>query len=70
MVRGDLMMTAVYMRVSKPPLCLPEAVADTVVELSRMVGVKEMTIYSSMSRDKAKGIEGRFVKVMIDDDDL
>ena len=62
-------MTAVYMRVSKPPLCLPEAVADTVTELAEMMGVSATSIYSVMSRDKEKGREGRFVKVIIDEDE-
>ena len=62
-------MRAVYMRISKPPLCLPEAVADTVVELADMVGVSANNIYAIMSHNKSKGVEGRFVKVMIDDDE-
>lgn len=62
-------MQAVYMRISKPPLCLPEAVADTVTELAELVGVSASTIYVVMSHNKKKGVEGRFVKVMIDDEE-
>jgi transposase-like protein len=42
--------------------------ADSVSELAKKLGTSANTIYVRMSRDKAKGVEGRYVKVVIDDD--
>ena len=63
-MRGNV----VYMMVSKPPLYLPEIVADSVVELATLAGVNADSIYSVMSRNKKRGREGRFVKVLIDEE--
>jgi hypothetical protein len=39
------------------------------VELAEMVGISANNIYVIMSHNKKRGVEGRFVKVMIDDDE-
>lgn len=61
-------MTAMYMLVSEPPLCLPEAVADSVNELAAMLGITAGTISSAMYRDKKHNREGRFVKVEFEEE--
>ena len=61
-------MTAMYMLVSEPPLCLPEAVADSINELAAMLGITAGTISSAMYRDKKHNREGRFVKVEFEDE--
>jgi len=43
-----------YMKTTKDELELPLAVARSANELARMIGLKESTVYSSLSR-KSKG---------------
>lgn len=66
---GRKVSEVVYMIVSKPPYYLPELVADSVVELAQMAGVEADSIYSIMSRNKKKGRDGRYVRVVIDKED-
>lgn len=54
-----------YMKTTKDEYELPEAVADSVHELSKMIGLTQGTVASLMSR-KAKG----FYKVVIDEPKL
>ena len=60
-------MGVVYMHVTKDELELPLAVADTVGELARMVGVKENSIFCIMRRAREAGRRCAYVKVEIDD---
>lgn len=64
------MSEVVYMMVSKPPYLLPEAVCDTVVELAKIAGVSENSIYSIMSRNKRRGYEGRYIKITLDEEEV
>lgn len=58
----------IYMRVSKPPLCLPEAVADTVKELAQITGTKAASIHSKLSHAK-QGYPTRYIRVEVDLDE-
>lgn len=57
------------MKIGKPPLLLPEAVADTAVELAQMTGNTVGTIYSKISHAKHNGTKSRFLKVEIEDEE-
>ncbi len=58
-----------YMKVGKPPLMLPEAVAETVTELAELTGNTAGTIYSKMSHSKKDGTKCRFIKVEVEDEE-
>ncbi len=55
----------VYLKTTKDVLELPEAVADTGVELAKMVGVTVGTLYSFISR----GTRG-YHKIEIEEDEV
>lgn len=56
-----------YIKVTKDKYELPVAVADTVVELAKMVGTTEQSIYSSMSHAKVRGQNSPYKKVEIEE---
>lgn len=58
----------IYMKVTMDKYELPLAVADTVVELARIVGAKPNTISSGISKSKSLGIRSQYVKVVIQDE--
>ena len=60
------MSKVVYMVVSKDKYELPLAVADSVAELARMIGLNRSTVASAMSHAKKKGFNSHYVKVVID----
>lgn len=53
----------VYMLVSNDKYELPICIADTQRELAEMIGVKEDTIRSVMSRCRKSGRKCRYVRV-------
>ena len=57
----------VYMVVTNDPYELPIAIADTIEELSKMIGVKPNAISSAMSKAKKKGFKSIYKKVMLED---
>lgn len=58
-----------YMHITKDELELPLAVADTVEELARMVGVRGNSIFGAMGRAKKDGRKCAYVKVEIDEEE-
>ena len=58
-------METLYMKVTKDEYELPIAVADSIVELAKMLGVKKEHIYDSMKHAKSRGHRTPFVKVEI-----
>lgn len=58
-----------YMMVTKDELELPLAVADTVTELSKMVGIKENSIFNIMRRAQKEGRKCAYVRVKIDEEE-
>lgn len=59
----------IYMLVSSDEYELPLAVADSGMELSRLTGVDERTIYSSISRHKRRGGFCKWRMIEVEDDD-
>lgn len=59
----------VWMEVSKDDLKLPLAVANSCAELSRITGAREDNIRSAASYSKRYGIERRFIKVEVEDEE-
>lgn len=55
----------VYMKVSKDEYELPEAIADSIIELAQMLGVKRQSIYDSMKNAKKLGRITPYKKVDI-----
>lgn len=55
-----------YMKVSNDEYELPEAIADSIAELARIIGVKRNVISSAMSHAKKKGFKSSYVKVIIE----
>lgn len=62
------MNNVVYMKVTDDVYELPLAVADSIVELSEMLGVKRQSIYDSMKHVKSRGSWSPYVKVEIEED--
>ena len=63
-------MIKVYMKIGKPPFYLPEAIADSCVELAEMCGVKPQTIREEISRFKGGGLKReKFCAVIIELED-
>jgi len=58
-----------YMKVSKDKYELPEAVAGSVHELAKLLGITENAIYVSMSQEKRFGYRTNYVKVEIDEEE-
>ena len=59
-------MQVVYMKVTKDKYELPVAIADSIVELAKILGVKKEHIYDSMSHAKRRGHRSPYVKVEIE----
>lgn len=58
-------MASVYMKVTKDDYELPEAVADSIMELADMLGVKRQSIYDSMRHVETRGSWSPYKKVDI-----
>ena len=58
-----------YMKISLDEYELPEAVADSIVELAKMCGVTANTISSHMCHSKKTGYRCRYIKVEEGTDD-
>lgn len=59
-----------WMKVSNDKYELPEIVADTSAELSRLCGLKhDSGVLSAIANAKRRGHKCRFVKVVIDEED-
>lgn len=59
----------VYMRLGKAPYFLPEAIADSGVELARITGHEVKNIYTVISKNNSEGTAGRFMKVEVEIDE-
>ena len=64
-----------WMKITRDKYELPVAVADTCVQLGRILGVSTESIYSTMSsaayrQRKGKNVRCQYVKVEVDDDDI
>lgn len=59
-------MQTIYMKVTKDKYELPLAVADSIVELAELIGIKADNIYSTISHARKKGYKCCYVKVEID----
>lgn len=59
-----------YIYVTKDEYELPMAVADTAVELAKILGIKTSAIYCGISNEKAGRWPSRYKKVVIDDADF
>ena len=57
-----------YVKVSEDDLELPEAVAESKIELSRMLGYGKNYAYTCMERAKKNGTKPKVVEVEIEDD--
>ena len=62
-------MQAIYMKVTKDEYELPVAVADSLAELARMLGIKPQSIYDSMSHVKSRGSWSPYIRVEIGDEE-
>ena len=58
----------VWMKVSRDKYRLPEAVADSAVELGRMIGKSPDTIISAEFHARKRGYNSSYIKVEIDND--
>ena len=59
----------VYMKVSKDELRLPEAVAESTVELAKICGVSVNAVNSAISKAKQRNQNSIYVKVEVEEDD-
>lgn len=59
-----------YMKVTRDEFELPVAVADSVAELAKMLGIKPNTVSRSLSRQKCHGRKSCYRKVEIIEDVL
>ena len=59
-----------WIKVTKDKYELPEAVADSVDQLAKMLGIPKNTIYSSISHAKKKGFNSIYRKVEIKDGEI
>lgn len=62
-------MGTVYMKVSKDELRLPEAVAESSVELAKICGVSRNAVDSAISKAKQRNQNSIYVKVEVEEDD-
>lgn len=62
-------MSVLYMKVSRDKYELPEAVADTIVGLSKLLGVKPNTVDHYFYLQRKYGMNCGYVKVIIDDEE-
>lgn len=58
-----------YMKVTLDKYEYPVAVAESVVELAKMVNVSTNTISSAMSHAKARGNRCQYVRVEVEDNE-
>ena len=58
-----------YMKVSRDKYELPEAVAGTISELAKLLGIKENTVHHYFYLQKKCGMKCGYVKVEIDEED-
>lgn len=61
-------MASVYMKVTQDEYELPEVIADSIIELAQMLGVKTQSIYDSMKHVKSRGSWSPYKKVEIGDE--
>lgn len=59
-------MATVYMKVTKDEYELPVAIADSIAELAKMLGVTRQHIYDSMRHAKQRGHKTPYIKVEIE----
>ena len=59
-------MSTVYMKVTKDEYELPVAIADSIAELAKMLGVTRQHIYDSMRHTKQRGHKTPYIKVEIE----
>lgn len=57
-----------YMMVTKDKYELPLAVADTMAELARMVGVLPDSVRSAMCHDRKRGRKCQYIRVEVDEE--
>ena len=62
-------MPYVYMKVTNDEYELPVAIADSFVELARMLGIKPQSIYDSMSHVKSRGSWTPYIRVEIGEEE-
>ena len=55
----------VYMKVTNDKYELPVAIADSILELADILGVKPQSIYDSMKHVKSRGSWSPYIKVDI-----
>lgn len=55
----------IYMKVSDDEYQLPEAVADTIIELAKLCGTRPNCISSSMCHAKKRGSKSIYVRVKV-----
>ena len=60
-------MKVIWMKITKDEYELPVAVADTAVELAKMVCVPVDSIYSATSRRRNHGDKSGYVKVEVEE---
>ena len=58
----------VYMKITQDKYELPEAAADSVIELARMCGVSWRTIDGALYRNKRPKGRHKYIAVKIDDE--
>lgn len=59
----------VYMAVSKDRFELPIAIADSAVELARMLGVNEHTVYKSVWLAETKGKYSKYLRLELNEEE-
>ena len=59
----------VYMKVTMDEFELPVAIADSAVELAKMVGVKPNTVLKSIYYSKKHGWKSRYKRIEITEDE-
>ena len=63
------MNNVLYMEVTKDKYELPVAVADSVTELARLVGIGKSGVSKSITYAKRYGGKSKYVKVVLEDDE-
>lgn len=62
-------MSVLYMKVSRDKYELPEAVAGTIRELAKLLGVKTNTVHHYFYLQNKYGMNCGYVKVEVDDEE-
>ena len=60
----------VYMEVTQDKYELPVAVADSVKELAKLVGVKKDTIWTMINHAKNRGGKCKYIKVELEEGEI